>query len=79
MAKASDIQVRLYVENDTVCFILKDNGIGFDSSSTKERAGIGLASMVERARLINGDLSIESGPEKGTTIKLKIPVTPRDS
>ena len=47
--------------------------------SAKKRAGIGVASMVERARLVNGDLSIESGPEKGTTLKLKIPVTPRDN
>ena len=78
-AKASDIQVRLFIKYDTICLFLKDNGIGFDSASAKKRAGIGVASMVERARLVNGDLSIESGPEKGTTLKLKIPVTPRDN
>ena len=76
-ARASDIQVRLYMKKNTICLFLKDNGIGFDSASAKERAGIGLASMVERARLINGDLSIESGTEKGTTIKLNIPIPPR--
>ena len=76
-ARASDIQVRLYMKKNTICLFLKDNGIGFDSASAKERAGIGLASMVERARLINGDLSIESGTEKGTTIKLNIPILPR--
>jgi len=73
-ARASDIQVRLYMRKNTICLFLKDNGIGFDSASAKERAGIGLASMVERARLVNGDLSIESGTEIGTTIKLKIPI-----
>jgi len=73
-ARASDIQVRLYMRKNTICLFIKDNGIGFDSASAKERAGIGLASMVERARLVNGDLSIESGTEIGTTIKLKIPI-----
>jgi len=73
-AMASDIQVRLCMRKNTICLFLKDNGIGFDSASAKERAGIGLASMVERARLVNGDLSIESGTEIGTTIKLKIPI-----
>ena len=73
-AMASDIQVRLCMRKNTICLFIKDNGIGFDSASAKERAGIGLASMVERARLVNGDLSIESGTEIGTTIKLKIPI-----
>jgi len=75
-ARASDVQLRLYLENDTICLSLKDNGLGFDAGSAKNRGGIGLASMRERARLINGELSIISEPYKGTKIKLKIPVTP---
>lgn len=74
-AEASNIQVRLYKENNTICFFLKDNGMGFNPAAAKERAGIGLASMEERARLINGALSIESSPGKGTTIELKVAVT----
>jgi signal transduction histidine kinase len=76
-ARATDIQVRLYQQNKTVYFFLKDNGIGFDPALAKERAGIGLASMAERARLINGDLSIESRPGEGTVLKFEISVTPR--
>ncbi len=70
-ARAKHIQVRLYKKNDSICLLLKDNGIGFEHNSTVEIAGIGLASMAERARMIDADFSIESGPGKGTTIKLK--------
>jgi signal transduction histidine kinase len=70
-AKATHVRVRLYKKNDFLCLLLKDNGIGFEFNSTVETAGIGLASMAERARMINADFSIESGYGKGTAIKLK--------
>ncbi len=70
-ARAKHIQVRLYKKNDSICLLLKDNGIGFEHNSTVEMAGIGLASMAERASMIDADFSVESGPGKGTTIKLK--------
>lgn len=70
-ARATHIQVRLYEKNDSICLLLRDNGIGFELNSTAEIAGIGLASMAERARMIKADFSIESGPNIGTAIKLK--------
>ncbi len=74
-ARATNIQVRLYKENDSICLLLKDDGIGFELDSTVELAGIGLSSMAERARMINADFSIESVPGKGTAIKLKTQFT----
>lgn len=76
-ARATDIQVQLSKKNNTVYFVLRDNGIGFDLDSSTRRRGLGLASMGERARLINGDLSIESRPGKGTVIKLEAPLAAR--
>jgi len=35
--------------------------------------GLGLASMRERVRLVNGAISIESGPRAGTSIQVRIP------
>jgi PAS domain S-box-containing protein len=70
-ARATNIQIRLYKEKNSICLLLKDNGIGFELNSTGEIAGIGLASMAERARMINADFSVESGTGKGTAIKLK--------
>ncbi len=74
-ARATNIQVRLYKENDSICLLLKDDGIGFELDFAVELAGIGLSSMAERARMINADFSIESGPGKGTAIKLKTQFT----
>ena len=70
-ARATNIQVRLYKKNDSIYLLLKDNGMGFKLNPTGEMAGIGLASMAERARMINADFSVESNPGKGTAIKLK--------
>jgi PAS domain S-box-containing protein len=72
-ARATHIQVQLSQNNNTVYFVLRDNGVGFDLDSSSRRRGLGLASMGERARLINGDLSIEPRPGKGTVIKLEAP------
>jgi PAS domain S-box-containing protein len=77
-ARATDIQVQLSKNNNTVYFVLRDNGVGFDLDSSSRRRGLGLASMGERARLINGDLSIEPRPGKGTVIKLEAPFVARD-
>jgi len=39
--------------------------------------GLGLTSMKERLKLVNGDLSIDSQPHFGATIQARVPLTPR--
>ena len=53
---------------------VEDDGIGFDVEAVKERGGLGLISMEERARLVNGTLSIEAQPGHGARISLTIPL-----
>ena len=77
-AKATDIQVMLSRKDDTVHFLVKDNGKGFDPASNKKSSGLGMASMAERARLIQGDLYIESRPGEGTAIRLEAPYASRE-
>jgi len=45
---------------------------GFSSESAKGDAGLGLISMRERLRLVQGHLSIESEPSHGTRIRVRI-------
>ena len=54
--------------------MVRDCGAGFDPDSLKGQ-GLGLISMRERLRLVKGQLSIESRPGHGTTIRATVPVT----
>ncbi len=76
-ARASQVDVRLVVEADAVSLIVRDDGVGFDqdgaASADGQQSGYGMTSMVQRARLQGGTLTIESGRDKGTVIEAKIP------
>ena len=48
-------------------------GRGFDVEAASQGKGLGLTSMRERVRLVNGTISIESKPMGGTTIHVRVP------
>ncbi len=52
---------------------IADDGRGFDPAAVAE-SGIGLAGMMERARLLGGQLSIVSSPASGTLVSLSVPI-----
>jgi PAS domain S-box-containing protein len=56
----------------TVC----DFGSGFDIEAAKAGRGLGLISMDERLKILNGTLSIESQLKRGTTIHAFVPLSP---
>ena len=74
-ACAEHIVVSLKGIDHDVFLSVQDDGIGFDWAEVKENPGLGLSSMRERARLIHGEFSIQSQPEKGTVITLRAPLT----
>jgi two-component system CheB/CheR fusion protein len=51
---------------------VSDSGEGFDTQAS--RAGLGLISMEERARLMGGTLTVESKVGEGTRIRVDVPV-----
>ena len=61
-------RVEVALESDRILVV--DNGVGFDPAETsgRERKGLGLLIMVERARSIGGQLVIESSPGHGATV-----------
>jgi PAS domain S-box-containing protein len=55
---------------------ISDRGSGFDSETALNKGGLGLISMRERARLVNGTLVIDSKAGGGTTVRLTVPFRP---
>ena len=73
-ARADTIEVLLRSDDTSVVVQITDDGIGFDpdrASSTGE--GLGIPSMVERARVGSGSLTVDSAPGRGTCITLRLP------
>jgi signal transduction histidine kinase len=67
--------VQLWGMTDEIHLTVSDSGAGFDAQAAKQGRGLGLASMEERLRLINGELSIESQPRRGTTLHARVPLS----
>ena len=67
-AEATVATVRLRQTGDGLLLAVSDNGVGFDPADPSTTGSLGLVSMRERARLVNGTLEIESEPGQGTTV-----------
>jgi signal transduction histidine kinase len=76
-AKAQNIEVQLYKNEEEFQLTIEDDGEGFDATSANKishftkRSGHGLNNIINRAKIINGELSIESSANLGTMITLK--------
>jgi signal transduction histidine kinase len=71
-----EARVDLHAYPDHIDIGIRDSGIGFDPDSPMARAGLGLVSMRERLRLVQGTLVIESRPGQGTSIRIRVPLEP---
>ncbi|NJD59214.1 MAG: hypothetical protein C3F13_16140 [Anaerolineales bacterium] len=65
--------VRICTENSHVILEITDNGVGFDPDDIEHRGGMGLTSMVERAKNIGGELTISSHYNEGTIVRTSVP------
>jgi PAS domain S-box-containing protein len=71
-ARTREARVTLSEDYEALVLEIADGGVGFDKSAARG-IGLGLASMGERARLIQAELTIDSTPGKGTTVRVRIP------
>jgi|GEM_PF-1381857 len=76
-AQATKAQVVLTIQAPgTVFATIEDDGCGFDVSQAKSTGHFGLVGMEERIASVNGELSFHSVIGKGTTITVRIPLSP---
>jgi PAS domain S-box-containing protein len=73
-SQATAASITLQGLSDGIRLLIQDKGVGFDTKEVKKKAGIGLSSMRERVRLINGTISFKSKPGQGTEIEVFIPL-----
>lgn len=71
---AGPTHVKLTLEGcpEGMRMIVADFGEGFDDSAAVP--GLGLLSMKERARLIQGEITVRSKPHEGTTVTVVVPL-----
>jgi len=67
-------EVRLWGTADEIHLTVKDSGVGFDREQATMGQGLGLVSMEERLKLVNGSFTIETQPGGGVTIHARVPV-----
>jgi len=74
-ARARNFTLRLKANGGKVSLEVEDDGSGFSPRKAQQR-GFGLTGMRERAAALGGSMKIRSGPEKGTRIRISLPLSP---
>lgn len=73
-SKTDRMIVSLAADAEAVHLEIRDFGVGFNPTEVNGPTGLGMASMRERTRLVNGALAINSSPGSGTTISVSVPL-----
>jgi PAS domain S-box-containing protein len=71
-AHAGNVTIQLARKNGSLLLIVSDNGRGFAPDAVKNLPGLGLKSMRERMRLVNGSISYTSRQGQGTIVEARI-------
>jgi len=70
---ATCASVRVRAVTGYVALEVSDNGCGFIVEGAKAKGRLGLAGIVERVRLLGGDVEIEGVPGQGTFVRATLP------
>ena len=67
-------EVQLVRDGGNASLIISDKGNGFSPDRKRPGARLGLVSIRERVRLVRGRFDLKSEPNRGTTIRIEVPV-----
>jgi signal transduction histidine kinase len=74
-AHAKRVEIALRTDADCLDLTVKDDGVGFDLTTQASRCGedfsLGLLGIRERAFNVGADISIETSPGQGCTVRLR--------
>jgi signal transduction histidine kinase len=70
---AKEVRVSLAEMENGLQLVISDDGVGFDVDNVR-RKGLGLVSMEERVRHLNGEFHLSSYAGKGTRVDARVPL-----
>ena len=74
-AHTSRVELKVNGSSEGIRLNIQDAGVGFDSQADVSRHGLGIVSMKERVRLVQGEFSICSQPGRGAEVKVFVPLS----
>jgi len=79
-SQATEAEVRIEFDESSTQITVSDNGTGFNLphmiGDLAKDGKLGLAGMEERARLVDGKLTVQSQPSRGASITIELPTSP---
>ena len=71
-SKASNVYLDIKFSKEVTSIILCDDGVGFDATNIVLISGIGMKTIAERVKGLNGTFTIESSSGQGTVLKILV-------
>jgi signal transduction histidine kinase len=71
-AQAEHITLNLECDAGRCCLTIQDDGIGFDPETAESGGGLGLHTMRERVERLGGNLTLETAPGSGATVRVEV-------
>ena len=73
-SKAKKLTVQLNALEEELSITVEDDGVGFDPVKVRQKGGMGLNNLEQRAQNLGGTLHIDSRKGKGTTTIIELPI-----
>ncbi|GAA4356576.1 two-component regulator propeller domain-containing protein [Hymenobacter saemangeumensis] len=73
-AQAGHATIEVSYAHRCLQLLVQDDGVGFDQKAPARGGGNGLTNMRSRAEALRGQLSIDTAPGQGTTLRLRVPM-----
>ena len=72
-AHATEVEITIHRNDQNMTLTIRDNGRGFDTHAELKQ-GVGLLGIGERARELGGVFTVFSQPNKGTLVRVQVPM-----
>lgn len=73
-ARCKQIFIKMEITATKINFVIKDDGEGFNLDTYSKKECFGLLGMKERIQILNGEITINASPGKGTNINISVPI-----